>query len=108
MKERRSIERYELRLPARVRICGIDEDGREIETETKDISSSGAYIITNKPLPQGTNIELEFDLSIGKLIEFMGSGGHVRVRVEGKVARADNNGVAVRFAKDYEIKALED
>ena len=108
MRDRRSIERYSLALPAKIKISGTPSDGEIIQSRTKDISSSGAFIVTDAALPEGTNIEVDFDLSIAKLVEMMGKTGYVRVKVEGRVARTDVNGVAVKFSKDYEIQALDD
>ena len=108
MRDRRNIERYSLSLPAKIKVSGKTPDGDIIISRTKDISSSGAYIVTDAALPEGTSIEVEFDLSIAKLVEMMGKTGYVRVKVEGKVARTDVNGVAVKFSKDYEIQPLDE
>ena len=70
--ERRRWARFNLILAAKVRIVG-EETTEELRLETKNISAGGVALKTNHPLPVGTEVDLEVDLSYGDFLRFKGS-----------------------------------
>ena len=65
MGDRRKIERFKLRLPARLDVVGRYEDVQQatLSLETDNVCSGGAYFTTLSPLPQGTSVKI--DLLLG-------------------------------------------
>lgn len=53
-EERRMMRRFDMRLPAIVRI-GVEN---EFETETQNVSARGVFFYLNSPLPPGTRCEV--------------------------------------------------
>ncbi len=107
MEERRKLERFELQTQARVLLeTGSDEKG-EYELLTRDLSSSGAFLFSSTHIPEGAKIRMEFSFTLDVLRKMVGDRGRARVRVRGRVIRADQSGIAVRFESRYKITALE-
>jgi c-di-GMP-binding flagellar brake protein YcgR len=106
VKERRKLERYQLRVPTTIELA--DETGKKetLRLETKDISADGAYLVSSGFIAEGAHVKLEMVLSVDRLKELIGSKKKVELRMEGKVIRREPNGVAVLFEKKYQIKAL--
>ena len=100
MRERRILERFDLRL--RTRISKKGNPNREvIELVTRNISSGGAFLETDHSLPVGTEFEIEVLLPLVKK-----SGGNVAttsIKVNGSTIRSDDKGMAVCFDEDYKI-----
>lgn len=107
MKERRKLERYQLRVPTTIELA--DETGRreKITLQTKDISADGAFFDSIKPIAEGMHLKLEMVLSVERLKELIGADKKVELRLEGTVIRKDPDGIAVLFDKKYQIKALD-
>jgi len=106
MKENRKVERFELHIET---LCNVQE--KEISDKTpmlltKNISSSGAYLTTNKPLPVGTDIDLSFVLSQHELSNET-RNKKVKIRTSGRVIRTDNGGMAVEFENQYKVSQFE-
>ena len=100
MRERRILERFDLRL--RTRISKNENPNQEvIELVTRDISSAGLFLETDHSLPVGTEFEIEVLLPLVKK-----SGGNVAttsIKVNGSTIRSDDKGMAVCFDEDYKI-----
>ncbi|MBW2608786.1 MAG: PilZ domain-containing protein [Deltaproteobacteria bacterium] len=105
MNDKRVFERFELKVPARVEVEGGPGQGEEISLLTSNICAGGAFFHTKDPIPEGTKVQLEFVLSIDKLKEILDS--ECRIKVEGKVVRTEEAGIAVRFDDDYEIEPVK-
>ncbi len=103
MKERRQHERFEIPLP--VRLETIESEEREIlEYKTRDISTSGAFIQSLSPLPEGTRLIMDFTIPNDGIREFK----YVKI-LKGSTAtlvRSNSKGMAVHFDKDCYIVSL--
>ncbi len=103
MEERRELERFKLRLPARIevvsRVPEVEKDIINIETD--NISSGGAFFHTLSPLPEGTQIKIDIVLNSLKLRIPKNRRPHIKV--SGNVLRSEATGMAIRFDKEYRI-----
>src|SRR6202165_1986302 len=54
--ERRTMRRFEMRLPATVRVAG--QDLRDLSTETQNVSARGVFFYLDRPLAEGMRIEV--------------------------------------------------
>ena len=103
MKERRKIQRIELHTPARIET--VAEDGKKIslQAETKDISSHGAFFLTEEPIEENAKLDIELLLSMEKLLELLQRKKQIRILINGTVVRTEPDGIAVRFGRRYQI-----
>ena len=95
--EKRKTERFSLELPARLTWTGRDKEHELIELMTRNISSDGAFLITDRPLPKGKDVTMDLILPLERLHEFGGRQSHIDV--SGFVIRTDQQGMAIRFKK---------
>jgi hypothetical protein len=103
VKERRHIQRIEMQTPARITVMAKRKKEVSLQAETKDISSHGAFFITEYPIEKNTNLDVELFLSMDKLREIIGEKKQVRIRIQGTVIRNDPDGIAVSFGTKYQI-----
>src|SRR6476469_8924788 len=54
--ERRTMRRFDMRLPASVRIAG--NGLRDLMTETQNVSARGVFFYLDRPLAEGSRIEV--------------------------------------------------
>lgn len=93
------MRRFDMRLPALVRLEGTDE----FETETQNVSARGVFFYLNQPVSSGTKIEVT--LTFPPHITLTDA---VRVRFKARVIRVENPlpsariGVAAMI-EDYEF-----
>lgn len=106
MEERRKLERFELIAPARVHIESANNRKEKYDLTTRNISSAGAFLLSSQPVAEGTDVKMEFVLSLEMLQKFSGEKGRAKVRVRGKVIRSDPDGIAIRFDSSYKITSL--
>ncbi len=107
MEERRRLERFKLNAPARI-FLEIEEGQREeLELTTKDISSGGAFIYSDQPLPAGAAVRIELFISLGMLKKLSGEKGRAKVKIRGKVIRVAEDGAAIQFDNKYKITAMD-
>jgi|WetSurMetagenome_2_1015567.scaffolds.fasta_scaffold532631_1 c-di-GMP-binding flagellar brake protein YcgR len=117
-QERRQQQRFSLNL--QVKITAETETGECLfheETIAANISSGGAFILTNRKLPIAGTVQLEFLLALEDLqkLRFILSveslrnckGKHVWVRATGVVIRVEDKGVGIIFDTDYQISPLQ-
>lgn len=64
---------------------------------TRDISASGAFLMTSTALPAGTQLELEVHLPIEELKPFDESGRDIVLKAAGHVVRSEAKSMAVQF-----------
>jgi len=100
--DERKLERFTLELAATISIAGEEDAEKKLKFNTDDISAGGAFFNTQKPLPVGTQIKLDMVLPLDKLKKL--KGRRAIIEVSGAVVRIDQEGMAVSFKKDYQIK----
>ncbi len=110
MEEKRKLERFDLKIPAKIKLADLSQDdrGEEIpDLTTSDISSGGAFFHTTKPLPKGTDIKIDLILPLGKLKKLSEDSLHALIKVTGTVIRTESEGMAIRFDSNYQIRPLK-
>lgn len=107
MKERRKLERYQLRVPTTIQVTDASGCSETLKAETKDISADGAFFVAlEEPVCHGAHLHLEMVLPVERLQDLIGAKKKVAIRLEGQVVRIDSDGMAVLFDRKYQIKAL--
>jgi hypothetical protein len=104
MKERRQFERFSLTLPARMETISTDKK-QVFELKTRDISSSGAFLYTPEPFPEGTRLKLDLTVSSKRIKEL--TGAKSLIECEGNIIRSTPAGVAICFDKECQILSLK-
>lgn len=95
--ERRTVTRYNLQVPAHVETIPNGDDIQSYEWKTRDVSSSGAFLLTDgQLLEDGIDIKVNLFLN-----SFSGSGSWVSM--SGRVIRAESEGVGVCFDGQYKF-----
>ena len=99
------MQRFDLQASTRIEVQ--QEDGRRgvISFMTRDISSMGAFIETAQPLPEGAPVRLELMLPLDLLQRIVGKDARAKVKVRGKVIRAEEGGMAIQFDRRFKIIA---
>ena len=99
--ERRKLERFDLRVPAKIEVVGNGQVRQTLNLMTKDICAGGAFFDSTKSLPQNTQVEVELAL------EFSGlknpATRWTQIKVNGSVLRSETTGMAVCFDSGYKI-----
>ncbi|WP_319562178.1 PilZ domain-containing protein [Marispirochaeta sp.] len=103
MEEKRGMTRYDLAVPAVVKVADGRSGLRDFKVYTRDVSSQGTFLKMEKPLELGRRVELEIYLSINKLQEFFKLDDQVCIKVRGEVIRIERDGVGISFDKRYTI-----
>ena len=104
MKERRTHERFQLSLPARLEMNS--EGKKEIfELQTRDISAAGVFLSTKERFAVGARCQLELTVSSKKIRELTGSQS--LLKAQGTVVRSTADGVAICFDGECEILSLK-
>lgn len=93
-QERRSIERYELRLLSLLDPPQADETARQLFT--RDVSCEGAFLYTDQPLPVQSRVAMTLYLPANGF-------GPSKIATQGEVVRTESDGIAVRFGPRYTI-----
>jgi uncharacterized protein YwbE len=96
MRELRKLERFDLKLPARINI--LPHSGQALDLITENVCAGGAYFLTRNPLTEGLKVLVDLVLK-----RESDQGKLARVTVTGKILRTEPNGMAVRFDKQYQI-----
>lgn len=104
MKELRESERFSLELQARIQTL-ISKKKEIFDLKTKDISSSGAFILTDYPFKIGTRFKLSLEVSNDRIKRLTGSFS--LIDCNGAVVRATSRGVGVQFDKGCRIWRLK-
>ena len=77
--DRRKMERFDLELPAKFTWTGNDKNHKSIELMTSNICAGGAFLITDRPLPKGTDVKMDLILPFDRLHEFGGRRSRIDV-----------------------------
>jgi hypothetical protein len=106
-KERRRVERFDLRLPARIEELSRGQDRVPVilNVMTKDISACGAFFPSARSFQPGTRVKLDLTLSPQK-----SRGSEVKralIQVNGTVLRKEPGGIAVGFDKRYRLTPMD-
>jgi len=105
MKERRKLDRFDLRVPAKIEAKGEDHHQQKevLCLLTKNISADGAFFDTTNPLPKGTQVEIDLVLErrVGDLPDIQS-----HIKLSGAVLRPESTGMAILFDRDYKIMPL--
>jgi len=91
MLDKRKTERYALSLSAFLTSHSIPGNGK-VQHVTRDISASGAFFHSHRPIPVGTEVKVDLVMP-----------NRVHIKVDGAVVRSSLNGMAVSFDNKYEI-----
>ncbi len=102
--ERRKLKRFPLELPAFLSVIDESDQSEPIELVTRNICSGGAFFKTEKPLPASTNLKIDLIIPLDKLKNIKGKKSYVEVL--GSVVRTNEQGMAVRFDRKYNIYPL--
>ena len=99
--DRRKMERFELKLATKLFWAGKDKAEESIELATSNVCAGGAYLMTNSPLPMGTNLKMNITLQLDRVHELRPRLSIIDV--SGYVIRTDHQGMAIRFNREYKI-----
>ena len=103
MEERRKLERFTLRLPAKIKVVEPEShvENRVHHLWTREISSSGGFFHTVIPFAEGTKVSIELLLDMERFERPDSNRTHVKLT--GKVVRVESGGIAVRFDNGYKM-----
>jgi hypothetical protein len=106
MKDRRSLERFKLKLPARIELVPDHGQAREeaLSLWTTDICAGGAFFSRKNSLSKGTRVKIDLVLPIGSPEASGGEGANIKVG--GLVCRSDAEGMAIHFNENYQMTPL--
>ena len=96
-QEKREVQRFDLRLQTVIQ--KLENRANQFELYTRDISSDGAFLCIDQPLPLDTPVELTFFLPVKQQIRS-------KIHTNGRVIRSESEGMAVRFESEYQIVAV--
>jgi hypothetical protein len=85
--ERRAMRRFDMRLPAAVKLAR--EGGEEMVTETHNVSAAGVFFSLERPLQPGDNIEITLTFPPHVTLT-----EKVRVRFSARVIRVEQQQIA--------------
>jgi hypothetical protein len=103
-KGKRTLERFDLKIPAKIEIGNSDHEEKILDLMTKDICSGGAFFHTSQPLPTGTNVKIDLILLLESLKKMNNDYPQAYIKVTGTVLRSESTGMAICFHEDYHIR----
>jgi hypothetical protein len=96
-QEKRGVQRFDLKL--HTLLTELEDRADQIELYTRDISSDGAFLCMENPLPLDTPVQLTFFLPVRRQIRS-------KIQTNGRIVRSESQGVAVRFESNYQIVTI--
>ena len=103
MHEKRTYERFDLRLPGKIEV--VTSGKQEIfDVLTGNISAAGAFFHSAKPVPENAQVKIELIVDSKRLKELTGAQG--LISVEGTVVRSGPKGMAIWFHKNHQIMSM--
>ena len=105
-RDKRRLERFDLRIPAKIKVMTSEEEKETLDLFTSDICAGGAFFHTNQPLPEGTEVKIDLVLSLEDIKKLREYSSHAYIKIAGTVLRTESAGMAVCFKKDYKIQPL--
>jgi hypothetical protein len=103
--EKRRLNRFNLRALAELQTF-LDSEENPINAYTRDISSDGAFFLTDGRLPIGAYVQITLYVWIRALKEML-ENPQIQIEVDGEVVRANTEGIGVRFKRGYKIAPVE-
>lgn len=97
MQERRKFQRFNLKLPAKIKVVGSRE--KSFKLVTRDVCAAGAFFKSRTPLAKQTRLEIDLIIKVGVPGNF--SLTKSVARFTGKVTRSEVDGIAVAFDEKY-------
>ena len=94
VKERRGLERFKLRLLAKVEVLASGEK-QVFNLVTNNISANGAYFHMLHPISNDTRVRVTINIASEFVKEI--TGFQMRSKVEGRVVRSEPTGMAIQF-----------
>jgi hypothetical protein len=106
MEERRQLERFDLKLPAKLQVIPELTDGPNgiLNLVTQNVCAGGAFFSTPTPLPKGTKVKLDLLLERERLK--VPSERRAKINLTGAVLRSQTNGMAIGFDSHYRMTPL--
>jgi len=104
MDNMRRLSRYSAELKTIVQVLSGEDEGKTFEMITSNVSSSGAFIKTECPLPVGSELKVKIILPLSKLSHLGGKDS--LIQFNGSVTHTDKDGMGVCFDEDVEIGGL--
>ena len=104
-QERRRLHRFSVRALAELQAF-LDDEESMINAYTRDISSDGAFFITDTLLPIGAYVQITLYVWLRVLKEML-ENPQIQIAVRGEVVRANSEGFGVKFMHGYEMKPAE-
>ncbi len=105
VKESRSLERFDLNIPARIFFRTAEGEQKILKLETRDISSRGAYfILKGERAVESSEVDVDLDLTDLLMKETGADTERMRIHVQGRVLRSEANGFAVSFSSRYRFE----
>ncbi len=86
-------------------LLSMEQTGEDESINTflmRDLSSGGAYLLTEKEIPEGSKVKVRFSLPFNRLTQL--AGKKIAVTVEGVIVRRESEGVGIRFSEDYRVQ----
>ena len=103
VQERRALERFSLKLPARMELLST-EKCEVYDLVTTDISANGAYFPMVRPISKDTRVRVTLTISSQFLKRITGCQGVLIL--DGTVVRTEPKGIAVRFDENNNSLAV--
>lgn len=104
--ETRKVERFDLRIETLLKVRDEAITDKPPVLFSRDISCDGVFLVTDRPLPIGTNLDLNFLLS-QQDFGSMPKDERISIKTSGTIIRTDDQGMAVEFDKLYKISKLK-
>lgn len=95
------MERFSLKLPAKLSWTGKDNKPESLEQITSNICAGGVFFETQKPLSVGTDVKLNIIFPLEKFKNLKLKRSYIHV--SGHVIRTNHQGMAVCFDKKFHI-----
>ena len=99
MIDRRTMQRFEIELPARITWCENNSKEKHFELTTSNICAGGAYFPTKRPLEVTTHVSLEVKLPF----DVDNKGRRKTVKLNGAVIYNNNPGMGIAFDNGYQF-----
>ena len=99
--DRRKMERFDLKLPAKLFWTETDKEQESIDLMTSNICAGGTYLMTDSPLPKGTEVKMNLTLQLERSHEIRSRLSIIDV--SGSVIRTNHHGMAICFDREYKI-----
>jgi hypothetical protein len=103
MKDKRRLERFDLKIPATIELLVSDREEGIVDLLTSNMSAGGAYFHTTKPLPEGTQVKIDLVLPLDRLKRLEDGCKQAYIKVTGRVLRSGSKGMAICFDEDYQL-----